>query len=181
MGVLCKHERCTALARFEGFCPGHYATRRQRDRRSEVGTSNDREEPVCDECGRPASALKSFNRKRRMHDSCIKTRKRRAKEAAPEADGKRREPNEPVDVQRMIEEVCDEIKSMLLDKNRKYGNSALEPKRIFSKADPMEQINVRIDDKLSRIESGQVDDDEDVETDLIGYLVLKRVAKKVYG
>ena len=88
MGV-CKHERCTALARFEGFCPGHYATRRQRDRRSEVGTSNDREEPVCDECGRPASALKSFNRKRRMHDSCIKTRKRRAKEAAPEADGKR--------------------------------------------------------------------------------------------
>lgn len=39
---------------------------------------------------------------------------------------------------------------MLLAKNAAYGNSALEPVRIFSKADPTEQIRVRIDDKLSR-------------------------------
>jgi len=76
-----------------------------------------------------------------------------------------------------IKEECDCICSMLLEKNRRYGNSALEPQRIFSRADPIEQINVRIDDKLSRIQSAQADDTEDAELDLIGYLILKRVAK----
>lgn len=78
-------------------------------------------------------------------------------------------------VQDLIVKECDAIKNMLLEKNRKYGNSMFKPKRIFSKADDLEQINVRIDDKLSRIMSGQVDDDEDVELDLIGYLIGKRV------
>ena len=73
---------------------------------------------------------------------------------------------------------CDAIKTMLLDKNRKYGNSALEPLRLFSTADAIEQINVRIDDKLSRLQSGQIDETEDVELDLIGYLILKRIARK---
>lgn len=81
--------------------------------------------------------------------------------------------------QALIIETCEELKEMLLDKNRKYGDSALNPKRIFSKADPIEQINVRIDDKLSRIKSGQIDEDEDVESDLLGYLILKNVAKKI--
>ena len=74
---------------------------------------------------------------------------------------------------------CDAIKDMLLEKNRKYGNSALEPKRIFSRASPLEQINVRIDDKLSRLMSAQSDEDEDVDLDLIGYLILRRVAKEM--
>ena len=74
---------------------------------------------------------------------------------------------------------CDAIKEMLLEKNRKYGNSALEPKRIFSRASPLEQINVRIDDKLSRLMSAQSDEDEDVDLDLIGYLILRRVAKEM--
>lgn len=77
-----------------------------------------------------------------------------------------------------IIEECNAIKDMLLDKNRKYGDSALSPVRVFSRADTIEQINVRIDDKLSRIRSGQADDDEDAEKDLIGYLILKRVARK---
>ena len=77
-----------------------------------------------------------------------------------------------------IIEECNAIKGMLLDKNRKYGDSALSPVRVFSRADTIEQINVRIDDKLSRIKSGQADDDEDAEKDLIGYLILKRVARK---
>lgn len=74
---------------------------------------------------------------------------------------------------------CDAIKEMLLEKNRKYGNSALEPKRIFSRASPLEQINVRIDDKLSRLMCAQSDEDEDVDLDLIGYLILRRVAKEM--
>ena len=81
--------------------------------------------------------------------------------------------------QSLIAKTCDEIKEMLLDKNRKYGNSALCPKRIFSRADSIEQINVRIDDKLSRIESAQPDDMEDPVFDLLGYIVLRRVAEKI--
>lgn len=80
--------------------------------------------------------------------------------------------------QRAIATQCDYLKQVLLEKNRKYGNSALEPVRLFSKADPVEQIRVRIDDKLSRMQSSQDDDTEDVETDLAGYLVLLKVAKR---
>jgi hypothetical protein len=80
--------------------------------------------------------------------------------------------------QELISQECAAIERMLLDKNRRYGNSALSPVRIFSKADTLEQINVRIDDKLSRIRSAQDDDTEDAELDLIGYLILKRVAQR---
>lgn len=73
---------------------------------------------------------------------------------------------------------CDIIKQMLLDKNRKYGDSALNPVRIFSRASPAEQILVRLDDKLSRLRSSQADEDEDVIADLIGYLILLRIARE---
>lgn len=68
-----------------------------------------------------------------------------------------------------------EVGDMLKRKNRAYGNSALEPLRVFSRSSDVEQLNVRIDDKLSRILRGAADD-EDVELDLIGYLVIKRIA-----
>lgn len=80
------------------------------------------------------------------------------------------------DSQKEIIEVCNGIRDMLVEKNRKYGDSALHPTRIFSRVSAVEQINVRIDDKLSRKLSSQGDEDEDIEKDLIGYLVLKRVA-----
>lgn len=70
---------------------------------------------------------------------------------------------------------CDAIKEMLLAKNEAYGNSALEPVRVFSSASPEEQLRVRIDDKLSRIVRGRAAG-EDAILDLIGYLVLLRVA-----
>lgn len=76
------------------------------------------------------------------------------------------------------QEILTQVKAIaerLIEKNKKYGNSAIQPQRIFSRADPIEQINVRIDDKLSRIKNQQVNEDEDAEFDLIGYLVLKRV------
>lgn len=85
-----------------------------------------------------------------------------------------------MNTQKQIELTCDSIKNMLLDKNKKYGDSALKPVRIFSKADVVEQILVRIDDKLSRISKGAglVGSDEDVVNDLIGYLVLLKIAKQ---
>jgi len=68
--------------------------------------------------------------------------------------------------------------NILLQKNKEYGDSAINPVRIFSSVDSIEQINVRIDDKLSRIKNKKSKViKEDTELDLIGYLILKRVAK----
>ena len=67
---------------------------------------------------------------------------------------------------------------LLLAKNDAYGNSALDPVRIFSRADPIEQLNVRLDDKLSRLARGHPAG-EDVEWDILGYLILKRVAHRL--
>ena len=79
--------------------------------------------------------------------------------------------------QEQISNVCDEIKELLIEKNRAYGDSAINPVRIFSKADAKEQILVRIDDKLSRVSRGH-ELGEDVVTDLIGYLVLYKICDK---
>lgn len=83
-----------------------------------------------------------------------------------------------MNVQEEITLMCDAVAQMLVEKNRKYGNSALEPLRIFSKADLLETIRVRIDDKLCRIKNEQSDEDEDVYMDLMGYLVLYMIARK---
>lgn len=80
-------------------------------------------------------------------------------------------------MEKYIREICAEITTMLLEKNKAYGNSAAEPVRIFSKANPIEQINVRLDDKLSRIARGNEYPGDDTELDLIGYLILKRAVK----
>jgi len=72
--------------------------------------------------------------------------------------------------------ILDKIETLLLEKNRKYGDSALNPTRVFSKASALEQLKVRIDDKLSRVRSSQSDEDEDVIIDLIGYLILYMIA-----
>jgi hypothetical protein len=73
--------------------------------------------------------------------------------------------------------VCDEVKELLLAKNKKYGDSALNPVRVFSKADLLDQLLVRMDDKLSRIRTSDPEDAEDAYLDLLGYLVLHRCAK----
>jgi len=77
---------------------------------------------------------------------------------------------------RIISE-CLEIAEMLINKNRSYGNSALDPIRVFSKADTREQLYVRIDDKLNRLMKGtDYPGDNDID-DLIGYLILLKIAK----
>ena len=79
-----------------------------------------------------------------------------------------------------IAKVCDDVKDLLLQKNQKYGDSALNPIRILSKSSPTEQILVRIDDKLNRIKQGDIlGGDEDVVSDLIGYFILLKVALKM--
>jgi hypothetical protein len=73
--------------------------------------------------------------------------------------------------------VLDEIRDLLIAKNLKYGNSALEPLGVFSQLSAKEGLLVRIDDKLKRIKNGSLErDDEDVINDLIGYLVLLKIS-----
>jgi len=72
-----------------------------------------------------------------------------------------------------------EIRELLVSKNLKYGNSALEPLGVFSKLSAKDGLLVRIDDKLKRIKNGSLEkDDEDVINDLIGYLVLLKINQK---
>ena len=81
--------------------------------------------------------------------------------------------------QEEIEAVLEEVKKLLLAKNEQYGDSALSPNRIFSKASTDEQIKVRIDDKLNRLMLGNdsMETDDDIIKDLIGYLVLLLVSQ----
>ena len=75
-----------------------------------------------------------------------------------------------------VSKVLYDIEQMLMAKNEKYGNSALEPLGVFSQLSAKEGLLVRIDDKLKRIKNGSLDkDDEDVVNDLIGYLVLLKI------
>ena len=75
-----------------------------------------------------------------------------------------------------VHNILHEIEELLISKNEKYGNSALEPLGVFSQLSAKEGLLVRIDDKLKRIKNGSLDkDDEDVVNDLIGYLVLLKI------
>jgi hypothetical protein len=83
--------------------------------------------------------------------------------------------------QREIVEVCEGLKQLLLTKNAAYGDSALKPMRVFSKADTVEQLKVRLDDKLSRLMRGHALPDESLKQtveDLMGYLVLLVIATR---
>ena len=72
---------------------------------------------------------------------------------------------------------CEELKKLLLTKNKSYGDSALSPGGVFSRLDPMECIKSRIDDKLNRIKfKGVHGDTEDSVIDLAGYLILLMIA-----
>lgn len=79
-----------------------------------------------------------------------------------------------------IRAVCSEVSTFLVEKNVQYGDSALSPLRIFSKASSEEQLRVRIDDKISRLVRGNdsIEADDDIVTDLIGYFILWKVASR---
>lgn len=73
--------------------------------------------------------------------------------------------------QEKIKIVCKELENFLLEKNKRYKDSAINPRRSFSKLDSKEQIKIRLDDKLNRIENSDIDRKNDY-VDLLGYLVL---------
>jgi hypothetical protein len=63
---------------------------------------------------------------------------------------------------------------LLERKNKSYGNSAGDPLKIFSQSGPLERLNSRIDDKLSRLMRGKEFQGEDTIMDLVGYLALRQ-------
>lgn len=77
----------------------------------------------------------------------------------------------------LIKNVIEEVKELLLEKNRNYGDAAINPSNVFSNGDPLESLGARIDDKLMRIKNVGINNDtEDTLMDLIGYLILYKVA-----
>ena len=84
---------------------------------------------------------------------------------------------QPVLTRTELQAIYQVIEDTLMSKSQKYGNSWNNPIRIFSKAPSSEQINVRLDDKLSRIANANSDEDEDVDLDLMGYMFLRMVTR----
>lgn len=72
---------------------------------------------------------------------------------------------------------CNEVMELLLEKNRKYGDSATSAGIAFN-ISPVIAIKARINDKLARLRNDNKDEDDDITKDLLGYLILLRIAIK---
>lgn len=76
-----------------------------------------------------------------------------------------------------IRRVGQEVIDLLVEKNKAYGNSALDPANIFASGSAVDNLSCRIDDKLMRIKNRGINDQtEDTVKDLIGYLILLKIA-----
>jgi hypothetical protein len=71
----------------------------------------------------------------------------------------------------------DSLKTLVIEKNRRYGDAALAPKQIFSRLDAGEGLKVRIDDKISRIMNNSGEIRKNDVADLMGYLALLAVSQ----
>ena len=76
-----------------------------------------------------------------------------------------------------IDKVIDSVKSVLIEKNKRYGNAALSPINVFYKGDAQTSIYIRLDDKLSRIKNSDVLRKNDM-FDLLGYCLLLYVSEQ---
>lgn len=87
---------------------------------------------------------------------------------------------ENISTQEKITELTEAIRDLLLYKNEKYGDSAINPKKIFYKGDARNAILIRLDDKLSRIKANTEDTPRvnDV-ADIIGYCTLLLISMGV--
>ena len=77
-----------------------------------------------------------------------------------------------------LDAVLTDTRLMLIAKNRSYADSALTPVPVMSRASAKERLAVRIDDKISRLIGGTNKFNEDTVLDLLGYLVLTRIAER---
>lgn len=75
-----------------------------------------------------------------------------------------------------LEMITSSINTLLQGKNRRYGDSALNPLGAFSKLSAEDAIRIRLDDKLKRVMNSKELRKNDV-ADIIGYLVLLCASK----
>lgn len=75
-----------------------------------------------------------------------------------------------------VNSILSSVREVLFEKNKKYGNSALQPMNVFSKKTSSNSILDRLDDKLSRIKNSEELRKNDV-FDLLGYLILLCIQK----
>ena len=76
-----------------------------------------------------------------------------------------------------VDSTVQKITDLLKEKNKAYGNTALDPVNIFSELDASEAICARLDDKIMRIKNKGINDEtEDTIDDLIGYLILLKMS-----
>jgi hypothetical protein len=82
----------------------------------------------------------------------------------------------PAPLEGPIRAMCQKMADFLVEKNRAYGNSVGDPCGIFARrADPLLQMDVRIDDKINRLRKGSEFPGDDTVWDLAGYLVLRQI------
>ena len=82
---------------------------------------------------------------------------------------------EETSAQKLVK-VYDSMKAVSIEKNKRYGDSALNPAKVFSKVDATTSILIRLDDKLNRVKNSDTLRKNDV-SDVIGYLALLCVAQ----
>lgn len=82
--------------------------------------------------------------------------------------------------QRKIREITEAMKDLLLYKNQKYGDSAINPEKIFYKGDSTSSILIRLNDKIGRVKANP-DDKPRVNDvcDIIGYCTLLLISMGV--
>lgn len=83
-------------------------------------------------------------------------------------------------VRRKIAEVGMALTSLLILKNLRYGNSALDPVEVFAKGlSKRQRMAVRMDDKINRLKNNgaRTDDKEHAGIDLAGYILLDIIAE----
>jgi len=76
-----------------------------------------------------------------------------------------------------LEKICEGLQELLIEKNKRYGDSALKPKNYFSKTDSEGSIRILIDDKINRIKHSKTLRKNDI-VDLTGYLILLMASKE---
>ena len=79
------------------------------------------------------------------------------------------------DFDKKKEQIVNAICDVLIEKNKRYGNSALQPLNIFYKGDAINSIAIRLDDKISRIKNSSELRKNDM-FDILGYLILYSIS-----
>lgn len=85
-----------------------------------------------------------------------------------------------MNTQERIKEITNAMQDLLLYKNEKYGDSALNPNNVFYKGNSTNSVLIRLDDKIGRIKSNQEEKPRTNDVaDVIGYCTLLLISMGV--